>query len=149
LGRDHAAPTSRLARALRLIVVAAVLLGALLPADASTAFRDGVRLYEAGRFEDAREAFQRAVSTAPSVADHHHWLGKTYGRLAERAPWWRAFGLAHKSRESLERAVALDGEDADALFSLMVFYRSAPAFVGGDKDKARAIERRLHRLGMR
>ena len=89
------------------------------------------------------------MRAAPSVSQHHHWLGKTYGRLAERAPWWRALGLAHKTRESLERAVALDGEDADALFSLMVFYRSAPGFVGGNEVKARAIERRLHGFRLR
>ncbi len=92
------------------------------------------------------ESIKTAVKLAPGISAYHHLLGKCYGKLAESAIWFRATSLARKTLESLRRAVELDNENVSALRDLRDFYRRAPRFIGGDKDKADAIDEYLTRL---
>ncbi|MBI3607900.1 MAG: tetratricopeptide repeat protein [Nitrospirae bacterium] len=43
----------------------------------------GIRLSEAGRLADARQAFQRSVELAPWSAPSHDYLGAVYGQLGD------------------------------------------------------------------
>ena len=106
-------------------------------------FAEGVRLYEAEQFEAAANAFERAVQGAPLASDYHNWLGKAYGRLAERSSFLTALDYARRTRKSFERAVELDGDNRAALWSLMQFYTKAPGFIGGSEEKAAALRRRI------
>jgi tetratricopeptide (TPR) repeat protein len=109
-------------------------------------FRLGRQNYEKGDYRAAIEAFSAAVKLAPDTSAYHHWLGKSYGRLAEESNLFKAYRLAGKTREELERAVALDDKNIEATEDLMEFYLQAPVFLGGGKDKADKLRQRLEVL---
>jgi tetratricopeptide (TPR) repeat protein len=113
------------------------------PADGTSAFTEGQRLYAEARFTAARAAFEQAMQCQPAVSEYHHWLGRTYGRLAEHAGWFEAMGLAKQTREALERAVKLDPNNVEALSDLREYYLQAPAFLGGGQVKADRIRQQL------
>jgi tetratricopeptide (TPR) repeat protein len=113
------------------------------PADGTSAFTEGQRLYAEARFTAARAAFEQAVQCQPGVSEYHHWLGRTYGRLAEHAGWFEVMRLAKQTREALERAVKLDPNNVEALSDLREYYLQAPAFLGGGQVKADRIRQQL------
>lgn len=102
--------------------------------------------FAAGDYAAAIDGYERALGTAPGDAALHLRLGRAYGRAAERASWVRAVDLAGKARDSFEEAVRLAPDNTDALLTLMKFYASAPAILGGGMDKALAIAERLDEL---
>lgn len=112
-------------------------------------FARGLQLYQRDEFKGAIMAFEQAVGQAPKMAKYHHWLGKAYGRLAERSSWMRAVELAKRTQRALEKAVELDPDEPAALVDLLNYYEQAPSLLGGDqakakaKAKAKAIRRRL------
>ena len=111
--------------------------------EAAMAFRAGVSQYEVDRFEAALPEFERAAALEPRNSEYQHWLGKCYGRLAQRANWLDAYLLARKTLEQFQLAVQLDPDNEDALSDLMEYYRRAPGILGGSDKKADAIARRL------
>jgi tetratricopeptide (TPR) repeat protein len=110
---------------------------------AAVAFAAGREAYEAADFEGASTAFEQASTAVPGNDEYVYWLGKAYGRRAERAGWFDAMRYAQRTREALERAVALNPENADAVRDLADFYSQAPGFLGGDSVKAAALRERL------
>ena len=114
--------------------------------EAETSYRLGRQNYNNGNFTAAIEAFSTAVKLVPDSSSYHHWLGKSYGRLAENSSMFKAYGLAGKTREELERAVALDDKNIGATEDLMEYYLEAPVFLGGSKDKAEKLRRHLEEL---
>ena len=98
-------------------------------------FTLGQKQYAAGDYDAAINSFSNAVSLAPDNAVYHHWLGKSYGMLAQESSLLTAYSLSRKTRRELERAVELDDRDVDALTDLMEFYRRAPGFLGGGEEK--------------
>ncbi|MBI2992699.1 MAG: hypothetical protein HYY48_00795 [Gammaproteobacteria bacterium] len=120
--------------------------GTALPGPADESWQNGVLLYKAQKFAEASVQFEQAVALTPESSAFHHWLGKSYGRTAERSPWFRAIRLARRTRREFETAVRLDDRNVDALRDLMEYYRRAPAFLGGSAKKAGAIEQRLREL---
>jgi tetratricopeptide (TPR) repeat protein len=127
-----------------LLALGVVLAPGCLAADSDPAawFEAGVLRYEAQDFTAAAERFEAAARAAPANDTYALWLGKTYGRLAERASWLQALRYARRARETLERAVSLNPTNPDALAALARFYAEAPAFLGGDKAKAEALRGR-------
>ncbi len=101
------------------------------------------RAYEAGDFSGAAALLEEHLAAEPGCARCAHLLGKSYGRLAERAGGLRAFGLARKTRVALERAVELAPQDPAAVADLIRYYRAAPGFLGGSVTRAEELERRL------
>ncbi len=81
-------------------------------------------------------ACEHAVRLDPQKSLYQLWLGRAYGEKADRAGFMSAAGLAKKVRVSFERAVELDPKSWEARSDLAEFYFSAPAIVGGGKDKA-------------
>ena len=114
--------------------------------DAETNFQLGRQQYEAAAYEAAIAAFAASVKLSPETSTYHHWLGKSYGRLAQNSGLFKAYRLASRSREELERAVALDDTNIEAISDLIEFYLQAPSFLGGGKDKADKWRRRLEEL---
>ncbi|MCZ6525509.1 MAG: hypothetical protein O6928_02975 [Gammaproteobacteria bacterium] len=130
----------------QLVLVAALLTGCAAGAaepDADFLFNQAQALYDMNDYEHALTPIKQAVSLAPEESDYHHLLAKCYGKLAENSNWFKALSLARKTHSSLEKAVNLDRNNVSALKDLMKYYRQAPGFLGGDKDKADEIERFL------
>ena len=109
-------------------------------------YMEGKRLYSTGDFEKAIKVFTELTETSPDNSEYHHWLAKSYGRLAEQSSLLTAYKLSQKTRSELETAVALDDSNVDALSDLKDYYTQAPVFLGGGDDKAAAIEKRLNEL---
>ena len=86
---------------------------------------------------------EAVLEREPECANCAHLLGKSYGRMAERAGWTEAIGLAKKTRLALEQAVAPAPYHAHAIRDLIKYYRAAPGFLGGSEEKARELEQRL------
>ena len=131
-----------------LLILSLVMLGARATGggEAETSFQLGRQNYDKGAYEAAIEAFSVAVKLAPDTSTYHHWLGKSYGRLAQNSNLFKAYRLAGKTREELERAVALDDKNIEATEDLLEFYLQAPVFLGGGQDKADRLRRRLKEL---
>jgi tetratricopeptide (TPR) repeat protein len=89
------------------------------------------------------EDWNRAVSTCerarnlnPSNSQYELWLGRAYGEKADHSPFFVAWGLAGKVRDSFERAVQLDPKNWQARADLSEYYVEAPPILGGGKEKA-------------
>ena len=141
---------------MRAIWIGAVIAGAAILSPKADAASEAWSLFQEGRdyyvieaFDEAAAAFEKAVRMAPRNSSYHHWLGKAYGRLAERANWLSAIDLAAKTRDSFERAVELNGNNIDALADLREYYLSAPAFLGGSRESAEQIREQLEWLAPR
>ncbi|MBI3667529.1 MAG: tetratricopeptide repeat protein [Acidobacteria bacterium] len=130
---------------LALLAALAVLPG-VKAEDGAALFEQGVQAYTGENYERAIELFDKAVAAQPGASAYYLWLGRAYGRRAERVNRLRALGLARKVRASFERAVELDGNNIQALSDLLEFYLEAPGFVGGGEDKAQEIASRLAKL---
>ena len=114
--------------------------------DSDEKFQLGKEQYAAGKYDAAIKAFTDALRLAPDISSYHHWLGKSYGQMAEHAGIFTAYKLSQKTRQELERAVELDNSNIAALSDLMEYYQRAPVFLGGGQEKADKISNRLHEL---
>lgn len=114
--------------------------------EAETSFQLGRQYYENESYEAAIQAFSTSVRLAPETSTYHHWLGKSYGRLAQNSNLIKAYRLSGRTRDEFERAVALDDKNIEAISDLMEFYRQAPGFLGGGRDKAEKMRLRLEEL---
>jgi tetratricopeptide (TPR) repeat protein len=88
-------------------------------------------------WDNALHMAERSVALEPQNSNYHLWLGRAAGRKAENSNPFTAWSLARRVRAEFERAVALDGNNASARSDLAEYYIEAPAFLGGDKKKAR------------
>lgn len=121
---------------------------AVAESDDADHFKLGQMHYAAGEYDAAINSFSMAVNLAPDNSSYHHWLGKSYGMLAQESGLLTAYSLSKKTRLELERAVELDDQNVDALTDLMEYYLQAPAFLGGGKEKADKIRTRLDELNV-
>ena len=132
------------------IIVVSLLAGLVLTCRAETEaeklFQQAQASYDAEQYDSALTKVQQAVAMVPDNSSFQHLLGKCYGRLAEQSNFLAAYSLAKKTRKALERAVELDGNNVNALQDLMEYYRQAPGFLGGSKEKAAKIQERLETI---
>jgi tetratricopeptide (TPR) repeat protein len=87
-------------------------------------------------YKKATGYLETAAAADPGNSVYLTWLGRVYGRRAETSFAVNALGWASKSRSSLEKAVALDPANWDAVDDLFEFYLQAPGFMGGGLDRA-------------
>jgi tetratricopeptide (TPR) repeat protein len=106
----------------------------------------GKSWFALAEYKKAQESFEKAVALAPSNAVYYHWLGKALGRRAETSNPLSAPMLASKARQNFEKAVELDGRNAEAINDLFSYYLEAPGFLGGGLDKAAALAKRIEAL---
>ena len=99
-----------------------------------------------GDYKKASEVLEKAVAAEPNNSDYVMWLARSYGRRAEIANPLSVMGLASKSRQYFEKAVALDPGNIEALNDLLEFYLEAPGFLGGGLEKARATVAQIARV---
>jgi cytochrome c-type biogenesis protein CcmH/NrfG len=98
------------------------------------------------RWDEAVSACEKAVALDGSSSDNHLWYGRALGEKADRVSFIRAYGLAKRVKAEFETAVAVDPRNAEALSALGEYYAEAPAIVGGGKDKAEDVARRLDEI---
>jgi tetratricopeptide (TPR) repeat protein len=121
----------------------------LLPLSAKTAASYaliGKAYYMDGEFRNATNYLEKAIVEEPRNSDYYDWLGKAYGRRAEEASFLSALPYARKTRESFEKAAALDPTNLEALGDLFEYYLQAPGIVGGGVDKAERVAASIGRL---
>lgn len=106
----------------------------------------GKSLFGLGEYKKAVEVLQRAATAEPASSAVQHWLGKSYGRLAETSGFLTAPGHASNCRKAFEKAVALDARNILAMNDLFEYYLEAPGFLGGGVDKADALAKRIATL---
>jgi tetratricopeptide (TPR) repeat protein len=96
------------------------------------------RLYfQLEMWDTALRMAEKSVALEPHNSLYQQWLGRTAGRKAENSNPFTAFGLARRVKVAFERAVTLDPDNIGARTDLAEYYLEAPAFLGGDKNKAR------------
>lgn len=106
----------------------------------------GRAAYEREDYEAAARHFEEAVQARPRDSSLHHWLGKSYGRIADDSGWFKAMSYAKKTLAAFRRAVELDSANLAALRDLISYLEQAPGFLGGDKKEAKALKARLAAL---
>jgi tetratricopeptide (TPR) repeat protein len=102
--------------------------------------------YQLGKYKEAADQLEKASQLEPGGAEIFLWLGRSLGRRAETSNFFTAPGYAVRCREALERAVALDGDNVDAMSDLAAYYLEAPGFLGGGLDKAERLAARIAAL---
>lgn len=113
---------------------------------APSCFEAGVAAFVEEDYKASGEAFEKAVDAEPGNADYHLWLGRAWGRKAERSTGFARLGalsLANRVREEFLQAIELDSLNLPALQSLFDYYINAPGIVGGGVDKAEAMIERI------
>lgn len=112
----------------------------------ATDWEQGIDLYMAEEYREAQEKFESALSEDPGNSSYELWVGLAIGRRAERMSGLRRLGamsLARQVKSRFEKAVALDGENLDALEALQGFHFQAPGMIGGSKAEAGRIAARI------
>ena len=108
--------------------------------------QDGIAAYNDGDYRAAAHSFNQAVQAAPEDSSLHHWLGKSYGRIAEHGNWFVSMSYAKKTLKQFRKAVALDANNYEALRDLVDYLDSAPRFLGGNKREAARLKDQLELL---
>lgn len=106
----------------------------------------GIAAYQDGNYKLAMQSFVRAIQADPQNSYLHHWLGKCYGRLAERGNWFKSMSYARKTLKQFRKAVELDENNFEALRDLIDYLETAPGFLGGNRQEAKQLGRRLEEL---
>ncbi|HUA22403.1 MAG TPA: tetratricopeptide repeat protein [Bryobacteraceae bacterium] len=96
-----------------------------------------------GEYKKATDVFLKAFAMDPRNSEYAHWLGRAFGRRAETSGPFTAPLWASKARQYFEEAVALDGNNGEALNDLFDYYLEAPGFLGGGYNKAEAVAKRI------
>lgn len=96
-----------------------------------------------GHLEAALKLAEQSTALDNGKAEYHVQLAAANGRLAEHASMFKQLAYAKRAKKELDTALELDPANLDALHGLMLFYNLAPAFVGGDKQKALDAAERL------
>jgi tetratricopeptide (TPR) repeat protein len=87
----------------------------------------------------AVELLEKAAAENPNDSDYFLWLGRSLGRKAQQASFFKAPFIAGKVRDAFQKAVQLNPENLDARDDLLQYYLEAPPFLGGGTDKARKL----------
>ncbi len=113
--------------------------------DAAAAFLLGKVALAQNDAPRAVDWLERAVELNPRSSEYYDWLGKAYGSQAQKASKLKQPFLANKTKNAWETAIALDPRNLEAKEDMIQYYLQAPGFLGGDKNKARAIAQDIKR----
>jgi len=109
------------------------------PKDASLYHWLGRCYFELHDFDSSISNWEHAVALDSARSEYHDWLGRAYGRKAERdSHTWMAsaLSLARKTHHEFELAVQLDANNTQAQRDLIDFMASAPRDLGGGEQNA-------------
>jgi tetratricopeptide (TPR) repeat protein len=125
----------RCARALALLAFVPT---TMLAQSAAECVKNGRAALDANKADDAVEWFEKAVKLDDANAEHHLWLARALGTVAQQANIFRQGFLAKRVKSEFERTVQLDPQSLGGHDGLMQYYMQAPGIMGGSMDKARA-----------
>lgn len=108
------------------------------PRSAPALFHLGRLAYRRDDMPQAISYLEKAVAIAPNDSEIHRALGDSYGRSAQKASVFSQLGFAKKCLASYQKAVQLDPRNIEAHLSLFEYFRRAPGFAGGSREKALA-----------
>jgi tetratricopeptide (TPR) repeat protein len=111
--------------------------------DATAAFYLGQIAMEQNDAGRAVNWFEKAVNLNPRSSVYYDWLGRAYGEQAQRASKLKLPFLANKTKSAWDKSLALDPDNLDTRADLILYYLQAPGFLGGGKDKARAMAQEI------
>jgi tetratricopeptide (TPR) repeat protein len=106
------------------------------PADAAAQYWAGRGWMEQGRSDRAEDWLEKATQLEPGNTEYWLWLGRSYGDQTRKASIFRKRGLALKTKDAFERAVATDAGNLAARSHLIDYHLEAPGIVGGDTREA-------------
>lgn len=109
---------------------------------AQACFDKGVKAFIEEDYGASGDAFEKDVEAEPQNSEYRLWLGRAWGRKAERATGFAKLGalsLAKKVRDEFAKAIELDPKNLAAMQALFDYYVHAPGIVGGGLDKAEAM----------
>lgn len=100
------------------------------------------------KIEAAREAGDESFETNELLIEAYYMRMDQVGILKKKS-------LAGKMKKALERSVAIQPENSEAIGNLAQFHMEAPSIAGGDKDEARRLIEKIivlnpvsgHKLG--
>jgi tetratricopeptide (TPR) repeat protein len=99
-------------------------------------------------WDRAVQEMEKSTELQPK-AQNHLWLGRAWGARAEHAFFLKAMKMAGRVVEEFETAKQLAPNDLEVRFDLLEYYLSAPAIVGGGRDKADAEVQAITKLDPR
>jgi Flp pilus assembly protein TadD len=111
--------------------------------DAADYFLSGKNYFMLSDYKKASEFFEKALAISPTSSEYELWLGRAWGRRAERGSLLMAGVNASKARQCFEKAVDLDPHNREAKNDLFDFYLNAPGFLGGGMEKDAAIAKSI------
>lgn len=92
-----------------------------------------------GNLDEAHQLAERAVALAPKDPRFHYQLAEVAGQKAEKASVFHQVSLGRQFKKEADLTLQLDPKHVGAMKDMIMFYIEAPAIVGGDKTKARAM----------
>lgn len=110
--------------------------------DAATHLLTGKNYFMLGDYKKAIDFMEKARALSPASSEIELWIGRTWGRRAEGNSLM-AVVYASRTRQSFEKAVALDPQNGEAKNDLFDFYLNAPGFLGGGIEKAEAAAKAI------
>ena len=110
-----------------------------------SAYAEGMRFMQTGKFADAEKRFERAISLERGVGEYHLQLGRAVGAQAANASVVRQPFMARRIKSEFETAVRLDPSLLDAREGLIQFHLLAPGVMGGDPAEARRQQQEIAR----
>ncbi len=116
------------------------------PSDAQAAYLLSKVRQAYGDLDGAQPLAEKAVQLDAGNAEYHYQLSSVYGQKAERASIFTQASWAGKFRREAETAMRLGPNHIDSRMAIMEFYYRAPGFMGGDKQKARALPGEIGRI---
>ncbi len=109
-------------------------------------FEKGLRYYSKAKFNVSMGIFTKLSSDYPSCSKCFYYGGKSAGKLASRANWFKAAELAKKTLRFFQTAYLLNPNDYEVARDLAQYYHTAPNFLGGDQNKGDRLKKRALNL---
>lgn len=109
-------------------------------------FEEGLRRYNSAKFNIAMTIFTKLTREYPTCSKCNYYAGKSTGKLASQANWFKAAELARKTLKFFQKAYLLNPNDYEITRDLAEYYNTAPNFLGGNQKKSGALKKRALEL---
>jgi len=93
--------------------------------------------------DDAKAAAKKAIDLKSTAAEYHYALASIYIVESRTAGIFRMPSIASSMKKELEAAQSLDPNHTRTMVALAMYYINVPGIIGGDKNKAIELAKRL------
>ncbi len=102
-------------------------------------FEKGLRCYNQSKFDLSTDIFINLAFSYPLCSRCIYYAGKSTGKLAYDANWFKATKLARKTLKFFQKAYLLNPNDYEITRDLAEYYQTAPSFLGGNQKKGNTL----------